>query len=102
MVMCGLFNFFMKQIITAPILLLFDSKNNFFRQCTWFKFNNFGLVKAIVFKFDSSVVKELKLKIKKFLVLIAAFGDVTGEKCLKGGYFFVFQNKVKGKNTSFS
>ena len=37
-------------------------------------------------KFDTSVVKGLKLKVRKFLRLIPMFVEVTGEK-LEGGLF---------------
>ena len=36
-------------------------------------------------KFYTNVAKELKLKIRKFWVLIPTFVEVTGEKLIKGG-----------------
>ena len=43
-------------------------------------FDNFELALGMVWKFYTSVVKKLKLKVKKFLGLIPAFVEVTGEK----------------------
>ena len=53
-------------------------KNAFFEGWFWFKFNNLGLGKNL--KFYISVVKGLKLKVRKFLELIPTFGEVTKEK----------------------
>ena len=48
--------------------------------------NNLGLVLGTNVKFYISVVKGLKLKVKKFLGLILTFVEVTGEN-LVGGTF---------------
>ena len=48
-------------------------------------FNNFGLVLSMNFIFYTSVAKELKLKVKHFWGVIAAFVEVTGEKIAPGG-----------------
>ena len=53
---------------------------------SWFKFNNLGLALGTNLKFYTSLSKELKLKVKKFLGLILTFVEVTGEK-LVGGLF---------------
>ena len=47
---------------------------------SWFKFNNLGLALGRDLKFYTSVLKELKLKVKNFLGLIRTFVEVTGEK----------------------
>ena len=46
----------------------------------WFKFNQLGLALGIALTFYSSVAKELKLKVRRFLRLIPTFVEVTGEK----------------------
>ena len=51
-----------------------------------FKFNNFGLALGTNLKFYTSVVKGLKLKVRKFWELIRKFAEVTEEK-LVGGTF---------------
>ena len=44
------------------------------------KFNNLGLALDMVLKFYPSVAKGLKLKARKFCVLIPMFVEFTGEK----------------------
>ena len=48
--------------------------------CPWFKFNDLGLALGMALKFYTSVVKCLKLKVRKFLGLIRTFVEVAGEK----------------------
>ena len=40
-------------------------KTNFFKRCSWFKFNNLGLRLDMGLKFYTSVAKVLKLKVRK-------------------------------------
>ena len=51
---------------------------------SWFKFNNFGLALGTNLKFSTSVVKTLKLKVRKFLELLPTFVESTREKLLRG------------------
>ena len=44
------------------------------------KFNNSGLVLGMALKFYASVVKKLKLKVRKFLELVPTFVEITEEK----------------------
>ena len=53
---------------------------HFFGEWFWFKFNNLGLALDMVLKFYTSVVKRLKLKVKKLWGLIPTIVEVTGEK----------------------
>ena len=55
-------------------------KTTFFEGWSWFKFNNLGLALSTGLKFYISVVKVLKLKVRKVLGLIPTFVEVTGEK----------------------
>ena len=59
-------------------------KNNFLEGC--FKFNNIGLAISIILKFFTSVLKWLKLKVRRFGVLIPAFLEVKVEKLVGGRY----------------
>ena len=58
----------------------------FFVWWSWFKFNNFGLALDANLKFSASLLKGLKLKVRKFWGLIPTFVEVKGEK-LVGGTF---------------
>ena len=58
-----------------------------FEGWSWFNFNNLGLALVTNLKFYTSVTKALKLKVRKFLGLVSAFIEVTGEK-LVGGPFY--------------
>ena len=55
-------------------------KTTFFEGWSWFKFNNLGLALGKNLKFYTSLPEELKLKVRKFWVLILTFVEVTGEK----------------------
>ena len=58
-----------------------------FERQSWFKFNDFGLALGMSLKFNTSVTKGLKPKVRKFLGLIPTFVEVTGEKLVGGGLF---------------
>ena len=47
---------------------------------SWFKFNNLGLTLGMALKFQASMAKGLKLKVRKFCGLIHTLLEVTGEK----------------------
>ena len=64
----------------------FTRKNNFFEGCSWFKFNNLELALGMTLEFYTSVVKVLKLKVKRFWDLISTFVGITAAK-LVGGLF---------------
>ena len=51
-----------------------------------FKLNNLGAVLSTALQFYSSVAKVLKLKARKCLGLIAAFGEVIGENVVREPY----------------
>ena len=51
----------------------------FFKGSSWFKFNKFNTN----LKFDTSVQKWLKLKVRKFLGLNPTFVEVTREKLVR-------------------
>ena len=55
-------------------------KTHYFEECSWFKFNNWGLTLGMALKFHTSVKKGLKLKVRQFLRLVPTFVEVTGEK----------------------
>ena len=68
------------EVIITSILQVFDQKNHFFEEWSWFKFNYLELALGMVLKFYTSVVKRLKLKYRKFWGVIPMFVEVTGEK----------------------
>ena len=70
-------------------------KASFFDGCSWFKFNNLGLPLGTNLKLYTSVVKELKLKTRKFWELIPAFAEVTEEKLVGEGFWNPILNRVK-------
>ena len=76
--------FFMTEVIKTSILQGFHQ--SFFEGCSWFKFNNLELALDMALKFYTSVVKGLKLKIRKVWGIILTFVGVTVEK-LVGGLF---------------
>ena len=63
-------------------------KTRFFEGWSWFKLNNLWLAVGTNLEFHTSVIKGLKLKVRKFWGLIPTFVEVTGEK-LVGGTFWV-------------
>ena len=65
-------------------------KNAFFEGWSCFKFNNLGLALEKNLKFNTSVAKGSKLKVRKFLGLIPTFVAVTGENLVGGGGFLPF------------
>ena len=58
----------------------------FFERCSWFKFNNLGLGLGKALKFTPSVMKRLKLTVRKIWRLISTFLKVTGEKLVRGPF----------------
>ena len=76
----------MREVITTSVLSGFDQKNRIFERWSWLKFSNLKLALGTNLKFYTSVVKRLKLKVRKFLGPIPTFVEVTGEK-LEGGAF---------------
>ena len=65
-------------------------KTAFIEGWSWFKFNNLGLVPGTNLKFYTSVIKGLKLKVRKFLGLIPTFVEVTWEKLVGGDFLRPF------------
>ena len=71
-------------------------KTAFFEGWSWFKFNNLGLALDTNLKFCTSVVKGLKLKVKKFWGPNPTFVEVTGEKLVAGSLLgSPIMNRVK-------
>ena len=60
----------MREVTIASILNGFDQKNQFFEECSLFKFYNLGLVADMALKFSTNAAKRLKLKVKKFWGLV--------------------------------
>ena len=65
----------------------FDQKKHFFEWSSWFKVNHMKLATGLTLQSYGSVVKGLKLKVRKCLGLIPTFEEVTGEKMLDGFFF---------------
>ena len=59
-------------------------KTAFFEEWFWFNFNNLGLALGTDLQFYTSQAKVLKLKVRKFWMLIPTFVEVTGEKLVGG------------------
>ena len=53
---------------------------NFLKGCSWFKFNNLGLAIGMALNFYTSVVKWIKLRVRKIWELIFTFAEGTWEK----------------------
>ena len=70
----------LREVITTSILKGFDQKNRFFQRWSWFKFNNLGLALGMALKFNTSVAKGSKVKVRKFWRPIPMFVEVTGKK----------------------
>ena len=64
-------------------------KTAFFAGWSWFKFNNLALALGTNLKFYTSLLKRLKLKVRKFGGLTPTFIEVTGEKLVGGGEAFL-------------
>ena len=64
-------------------------KITFFEGWSWSKFNNLGLTLGRNLIFCTSLVKGLKLKVRRFRGPNPTFVEVTGEK-LEGGRLFAF------------
>ena len=91
-----------REVIITSILKEFNQKNYFLEGWSWFNFNNFGLALGMTFKFNTSVVKGLKVKLKMFWGLSPTFVEVIGEKLLKGSFLAPpIPNKVKISGTIF-
>ena len=73
-----------------------NRKPNFFEGCPWFKFTNLGLVVGKGLKSYISVTKSLKVKARKFWVLMSTFVEVKGEKLVERA-FVPMPNRVKDK-----
>ena len=58
----------------------------FFEGWSWFKFNNLGLALGTNLTFCTSVVKGLKLKVRRFWGLNHTSVEVTGEKLVGGAF----------------
>ena len=63
---CGYSSISMREVIITSILQVFDQKNRFFEGWFWFRFVNLGLTLGTNVKLCNSVVKGLKLKVRKF------------------------------------
>ena len=74
----------MREVITNSKYL--TRKTAFFEEWFWFNFNNLGLALGTDLQFYTNLTKRLKLKVRKFWMLIPTFVEVTGEK-LVGGVF---------------
>ena len=60
----------------------------FFEGWSWFKLNNLGLALGTNLKFYASVVKDSKLKVRKFRGLVPTFVEVTWEELVGSGSLF--------------
>ena len=78
-----------REVIITSISWEFDKKNCFFQGWSWFKFNNLGLVLGTNLKLYTSVKEGSKLKVRKFWRLIPTFAEVTGEKLVGWGSFYL-------------
>ena len=64
-------------------------KTAFFEGWSWFKFNNLGQTIGMNFSIYKSVMKWLKLKVRKFRGLVSTFVEVTREKQVGEGVFWL-------------
>ena len=70
-------------------------KTTFFKRWSRFKFNNLRLTICIILKFYTNVAKGSKPKVRKFWVLVPTFGEVIGEKLVRGPPTLIL-NRVNG------
>ena len=74
---------------------------NFFKGYSLFKFSNSGLALDMALKFyTTSVLKWLKLKVRKFRRLSPVFVEVTVEKVV-GGLFSPILNKINTEDVGW-
>ena len=73
----------MREVIITSILYGFDKKINFIEGCFRFKFNDLGPAVGMALRFYSSMVKGLKLEVRKFWRLNLAFVGVSVEKLVE-------------------
>ena len=67
----------LREVIITTVLKGFDQKNS------WFKFNNLGMAIGIALIFYTSVVKRLKLKVRKFLGIAFMSVEIKKEKLVR-------------------
>ena len=79
---------FLWEKLSRPQFYKDSTENGFFEGWSGFKFNNLGLALGTNLKVYTSVVKGLKLKVRKFWGLIPTLAEVTGEKLLEVGGLF--------------
>ena len=70
----------MGEVIITSIYKDLTRKTTFFEGWSWFKVNNLGLTPGTNLKFYTSVIKGLKLKVRRFWGLTPTFVEVTGKK----------------------
>ena len=76
----------MREVIITSILYRFDQKKG---GCC-FKVNNLGLTLVMALQLLTSVAKGSKLKVTKFLGLMATLVEVTGEKLVEKTFLSPF------------
>ena len=64
------------------------TRKTFFKGGPWFKLNDLGLVLGMTLKYYNGVPKVLKVKVRNFGELVSTFGEVTGEKLVRGRAFW--------------
>ena len=69
----------MREVIITSIFWGLDQKTFLFEGLSWFRFNYLGLVLGMTSKYDSSLAKGLKLRVRKFWRLISTFKKPAGE-----------------------
>ena len=77
---------------------ILTTKNTFFEECSWFRFNNLGLALAMALIIYTSVAKGLKLKVKRFWGLIPKFVKFAREKLVGGPFCPSILNRVNTRN----
>ena len=65
-------------------------KIDFFEGWSRSKFSYLGLVVGLTLKNYSSVTKGFERKVRKFFELIPTFGEVKGEKLVRGDFLFFY------------
>ena len=79
--------FLSKKLSQPQLYKDLTRKTAFFEGWSWLKFNNLGLALGTNLKFNTSLSKGLKLKVRKFWGLIPAFAEITQEKLERGSHF---------------
>ena len=80
---------------------IWPENTTFLEGCYWFKFTNLRMTLGMNLKYDTSMAKGLKLKVRTILALIPAFAEVTGYLISKNVYIDKLNDIVSKYNNTY-